>query len=247
MQGAVGKTGSGGEVICVGPGDFGIVSSITTSVTINCVPGASVRSFYVDAPGGVVIVRNLMVNGLAIDNSLIQIAAAASVRLENVFVTGSTSFAVVDHRSASGRLYITNSSVVGNFGAGIVVAPPSGVSVSAVFDNVRVTDNTYGLAVGVGGRVMVKHSVFAGNSTAGVEADPGAYVALKDVMVEGNNTGVLAGNGSHIVLSNSDVDSNNTAISGSVSSYGNNSIFANIGDGTPPTPAGSLSSENGLK
>jgi hypothetical protein len=42
-------------------------------------------------------------------------------------------------------------------------------------------------------------------------------------------------------------NSNNTAISGSVLTYGNNRIFANIGDGTPLTPVGSVSSENGLK
>jgi hypothetical protein len=66
--------------------------------------------------------------------------------------------------------------------------------------------------------------------------------------VSNNTTGVAASGGSSVALSNSAFNSNNTGVSGATISYGNNRFFANaVSDGTPPTPAGSTSSENGLR
>jgi hypothetical protein len=250
FAGALAKTYDSGTVTCVDAGYF-YSATITITVTIDCLAGGggtNTQQFAINAPGRTVIIRNVALSGLAAGIRLIDITAAASVRLENVLLTatGAGTAAIIDRRSGSGFLYIHNSTIDHNLGPGIVVAPASG-TVSAVFDNVHATGNTYGLAVGNGGRVMVKHSVFAGNSTAGVEADSGAYIALNDVMVEGNTTGIIATNGSHIAISNCDIDSNNTAIFGNVLTYGNNRIFANLGDGTSLVPVGSPSGENGLK
>ena len=64
-------------------------------------------------------------------------------------------------------------------------------------------------------------------------------------MISHNGTGIVAQG--TIAISNSDINSNTTAISGAARTYGNNRIFANSSDGTPPTPFGALSSENGLR
>src|SRR5205085_6753552 len=122
-----------------------------------------------------------------------------------------------------------------------------GTTLSAVLDNVRVSDSNYGLAVGAGGRVMIKRSVFSGNSVAGIEADPSAVVAINDTLISGNTTGIFAAGNSAIVISNSDIASNNTGISGTTRTFGNNRIFANTSDGPLPSAMGSLSSENGQR
>ena len=108
-------------------------------------------------------------------------------------------------------------------------------------------DNTYGLAVGAGGRVMIDRSTFSGNTVAGIEADAGAFVGIDNSLVSSNETGVVAIGGSTIAISNTDINSNNTPITGPTSSYGNNRIFANGLVGTAPTPAGAVSSEMGQR
>src|SRR2546423_3610247 len=120
-------------------------------------------------------------------------------------------------------------SFVNNTGVGIVIAPASGI-IGAALDNVRSANNSFGLAVGTGGRVMVKNSVFTSNTTAGIEADSGATIHVNTSLVSYNSTGVVSSG--TVLLSDSAIDSNSTAISGAARSSGNNRIFANSSDGT---------------
>jgi hypothetical protein len=241
-------TSDGGIVRCVGPIQLLIGFTITKSITIDCGLGAggmSTQALTINAPGKTVRLRNLAVNclGACSSSGAITIVAAASVSLENVQV-GGAGMGVRDLRTGPAKLLIIDSIVEGNSGVGIVVVPTSG-SISAVLDNVRSADNAYGLAVGNGGRVMIKRSVFSGNSAAGIEADPGGIVGVSGTLVSYNSIGLQ--NFGTMTVANSDINSNSTAVSGAVQSYGNNRIFANSGDGTPLTMAGPLSSENGQK
>jgi len=149
-----------------------------------------------------------------------------------VVAQGSGSPAISDRRAGPAKLVISNSSIVNNPGVGILVAPASGV-IGVELDHVRSAYNTYGLAVASGGRVMIKNSVFTGNSIAGIQADGGATVSVSATEVSYNSTGIGA-NGT-VMLSNANITSNSLAINGPTQSLGNNLIFANSVDGTTPT------------
>ena len=248
FTGAHGKMTDGGTVTCLNPNFYGNVV-ITKSITIDCLAGggaAHLALLTINAPGKTVRVRNLAVNGVDLNNTVFDIVAAASVHLENVLVTGSTNLGLYDHRAGPGKLVISNSSIVSNAGAGIVVAPTSGI-IGAVLDNVRSNDNAYGLAVGAGGRVMINRSVFSWNGTTGIHADAGAVIEVNDTLVSHNQFGINANNGSTVTLSNSGINSNTAGISGTTQTYGNNRIFANSNNGTAPVAFGAASSEFGLR
>ena len=233
--GALSKTADGGTVQCLDAGFFQSVT-ITISVTIDCFAGgaSNTQRVVINAPGKTVILRNIGINALNNTFSPIAIQAAANVYIENALVGGSAgnSQAIRDVRAGPAKLVISNSSIVGNPGVGILVAPASGV-IGVELDNVNSAYNSYGLAVGSGGRVMIKNSVFTGNGTAGIEADAGATVGVSSTQISFNSTGIVASG--TVSLQSSSIDSNSVAISGPTQSLGNNRIFANSIDGTTPT------------
>jgi len=236
FSGALSKTFDGGNVQCVDAGNFGLFT-ITISVTIDCLVGGggiNTQFFTINAPGKKVILRNIAVNAVGSNNILLLISAADSVYIENALVAGA-GFGfpgIRDQRAGPGKLVIRNSSIVNNAGVGILVAPSSGV-IGVELDNVHSNYNTYGLAVGSGGRVMIKNSVFTGNGIAGIQADGGATVSVSATEVSYNSTGIGA-NGT-VMLSNANITSNSIAINGPTQSLGNNLVFSNASDGTTPT------------
>jgi Right handed beta helix region len=247
LSSAHGKVLDGGTITCLDGGFFFNVT-ITKSVTIQCLGARNAAVVAINAPGKTVRLRGLALNALGeLTRPTIDIQAAGSVHLENVLAYGNINVGILDRRTGPGKLFISDSSISGNSGPAIVVAPQGGTTVSAVLDNVKVRDSNYGIAVGNGGRVMIRRSVFSSSFTAGIEADPGAFVTIKDTLVGNNPTGILASGGSTVSLANSDIHANTTGISGPTRSHGDNSFLGNTSDGTAPIPVGSLSSENGLR
>ncbi|QPF81848.1 right-handed parallel beta-helix repeat-containing protein [Bradyrhizobium genosp. L] len=229
---ALGHTSDGGAIQCVDAGYFGS-ATITISVVIDCVAsggGANAEAITINAPGKIVTLRNIAIDGFG--RGGIDIIAAASVYLENVLVSTSFMPGIKDHRAGPGVLVIRNSSIVNIQGVGILVAPSSG-TIGAELDNVSSAYNSYGLAVGSGGRVMIKNSVFTANTTSGIQVDGGAFVGVSSSQISFNSTGIATGG--TVAVQNSSVNSNTTAISGATQSLGNNLLFANIADGTAPT------------
>ncbi|MCA6122646.1 right-handed parallel beta-helix repeat-containing protein [Bradyrhizobium sp. WSM 1704] len=230
---AISKTKDGGSIRCASPGDFGFIN-ITISVTIDCLAGGGSPNsgyIYIGAPGKTVVLRNIAVDGLHTGGTSIAIQSAANVFIENALIGGAAT-GLSDRRGGPGMLVIRNSSVVGNTGVGLQIAPSGGV-LGVELDNVNAAYNKFGLAVGSGGRVMIKNSTFTGNSGAGITADPGAIVGVTATEISFNGTGVVASG--TVTLSNSSINSNSTAISGPTRSLGNNLIFANPVEGTTPT------------
>jgi hypothetical protein len=243
LQRAITQNFDGGVVQCVDAGNFNIIANHTNvtidrSITINCVAGGAISaaSIVINAPSQIVTLRNVGVTGLAnyTSGSTIEIIAASQVYLENIISAGNVAGAsgVHDHRAGPGVLHIRNSSIIRSGGPGIVVAPASGV-IGVELDNVASSYNAYGLAVGSGGRVMIKNSTFTGNTTTGIEVDPGGYVSVSGTEISFNSTGIVASG--TVALTHSSINSNSTAISGATQSLGNNLIFANSADGTAPT------------
>jgi len=215
--GALSKTADGGTVQCLDAGFFQSVT-ITISVTIDCFAGgaSNTQRVVINAPGKTVILRNIGINALNNTFSPIAIQAAANVYIENALVGGSAGPAIRDQRAGPGKLVISNSSIVSNPGVGILVAPSSGI-IGVELDNVHSNYNLYGLYVATGGRVMIKNSVFTGNSTAGIQADAGAVVTVNSTQLSFNSIGVSAAASATVTLNSSSIDSNSTAISNSKS------------------------------
>jgi len=242
------QTLNNGTIKCVDPGYYSSPVIIFKSLTIDCQAGGgslNAQSISIDAPGGFVKLLHVGIDGLR-GLTPLTITHAAAVHLDHVVITGSNGPGILDQRPGPGQLIITNSLVNLNFGSGILIFPPGGTLV-VVLDNVTSVSNNYGVAAAAGAAIMIKRSVISGNTTAGVVADPNTTIAIKDTLISNSGTGIFAYGGSRVLITNSDINSSDIAISGTVRSTGNNNIFANTSDGTPLTPAGALSSENGLR
>ena len=132
------------------------------------------------------------------------------------------------------RLFVKDSIISGNGGPGIVAAS-QGTS-ATVLDNVSLLNNAYGLATATGNNVVITRSTISGNTTAGVEADPGAQVNVLNSVLSHNTTNIQALG--TIRLQESTIQFSNTAIQGSGAiSGGGNRFFGNGSVGSTPTLA----------
>jgi hypothetical protein len=172
----------------------------------------------------------------------IDIASAAAVYLEGVVVSDVSQQGVIDRRTdGSTKLFITDSIVRNNGGAGIVAA--AGAPSVVVLNNVSSENNAYGIAVAAGNNVVINRSVFSGNTAAGIEADGGAQVVVDNSTISHNNIGVQGAQS--VRLSNNNIAFNATAVSGSSGTFGNNRFSGNATIGTPPVALGGASSDLG--
>src|SRR5258708_18459811 len=151
IDGAISKAFDGNTISCVDAGFFGY-TTITKSITIDCLAGGggeNIQVLTINSPGKTVRLRNIAMNALGVNVSVIEIIAASNVYIENLFATaaGSGFSGIYDHRAGPGTLTISNSSFVNNTGVGIAIAPASGI-IGATLDNVRSANNSFGLAVG---------------------------------------------------------------------------------------------------
>jgi hypothetical protein len=168
--------------------------------------------------------------------------SAAAVYIHDCVISDYIQQGILDRRTGGQtRLYITDSIVRNNAGAGIVAA--AGATGIIELDNVRSQNNAYGLAAATGNSVIINRSVLSGNSTAGVEGDAGSQIVVNNSTIGHNGTGVQSS--SSVRLSNNEIAFNVTAISGSSGTFGNNRFSGNGTIGTPPTPLGGASSDLG--
>jgi hypothetical protein len=254
FAGAISKTFINGEIDCLDPGGYGAVT-ITKSITIDCTgtfgsilasgtTGVTI-SIAVNAndPFRTVRLRGLNINGSGASGTIgtrtgvrgVRILDAAVVEIEDTVISDFVTNGIADTRtSTGGKLLIRNSVVRDVTGAAIspAGANPNNVSI----ENVHAINSGFGLAVGTGNRVSIKRSVFSGNTTAGVEADPGAQIGMDNSMVSGNGTGL--NNTGTMSFANSSIYFNTTGISGTTTSFGNNRIQFNGAPGTAPGVGG---------
>jgi hypothetical protein len=254
FAGAISKTFINGEIDCLDPGGYGAVT-ITKSITIDCT--GTFGSILASGTTGVVInipvgandpfrtvrLRGLSINGSGASGTIgtrtgvrgVRILDALVVEIEDTVITDFVTTGIADARtSTGGKLVIRNSVIRDVTGSGISLngANPNNVSI----ENVHSNANGFGVAAGTGNRVSIARSVFAGNTTAGVEGDPGSQIGLENSLVSANVTG-LQSNGT-MSLSNSSIFFNNTGITGATTSFGNNRLFGNGAPGTAPSVGG---------
>jgi hypothetical protein len=260
FAGAISKTFINGEIDCLDPGGFGAVT-ITKSITLDCT--ATLGSILASGTNGIVInipvnandpfrtvrIRGLSINGTGASGTIgtrtglkgISISQAATVIIEDTVISDFTLQGVADNRTTTGgKLFVRNSVIRDVTGAGILAAGAATNTVS--IENVHLINNGFGLATATGNRVGITRSVFAGNTSAGVEGDVGSQIGLDSANVTGNNVGVQ--NAGTLSMSNSQISFNSTGFSGATSSFGNNRIFGNGAVGTVPT-LGAASTDHG--
>jgi hypothetical protein len=259
FAGAISKTFINGEIDCLDPGGYGAVT-ITKSITIDCT--GTLGSILASGTNGIVIniavnandpfrtvrIRGLSINGTGASGTIgtrtgirgISILQAATVSIEDTVISDFSQQGIADVRSAGGKLFVRNSVLRDNTLAGIVSAAASANTVS--IENVHSLNNGQGLATGNLNKVSIVRSVFAGNTTVGIESDAGGQVGVDSTVVTANNIGLQ--NSGTMSVSDSEVSLNATGASGAFTSFGNNRIFGNTSAGTAPT-VGAPSSDHG--
>jgi hypothetical protein len=268
FAGAISKTAVNGEINCLDPGGFGAVT-ITKSITIDChevfasILNAGTNainipfdSFAQTDVRKTVRLRNINFNGVNTGLIGIRITGGAiitggAVFIEDCLIDGNFSGAargISEERTGGGELFISNTTVRNMGQTAIQVNPGggavAGLRINAVFDNIRVENANFGVAIGNNGRAMINRSVFAGHSQAGIEAEgplAAVQVDVSNSVSSNNGTGVQNGGGTVTIrLSNNDIVFNGTA-----QSFNNNRVQGNEILGTAPTLIGAASSPTG--
>ncbi|MCA6123159.1 hypothetical protein J6500_14820 [Bradyrhizobium sp. WSM 1704] len=250
FAGAISKTAAGGEINCLDPAGYGLVT-IIKSITIDCegtfgsILASGSTGVTINGAGINVVLRNISVNGAGTTPGVrgINIVAANSVWIENLKIFGFSQQAIRDVRSASGTLSILDTVARNNTGAGLGVAPTAG-TVKVLINNFHSLNNGFGVALGPNVQATIRNSDLSNNTTAGISNEGGNYVANNN-SISNNATGVL--NSSGVArLSNNDIAHSTTSINnagGTVISFGNNRT--NTPTSGPITPAGGATSDLG--
>lgn len=214
------------------------------SILVAGTPGVTINAAATDK----IVLRNLQIQGLqgtATPGTIgVRILAAAQVSIEDCVITQFSQQGIFDTRStANGKLFVKNTTLSNNAGAGVSVA--AAATGNATFERVYSIGNLFGVAIGTGNNLMTNRSVFSGNTNAGVQSDAGSQVIVDSATINNNGTGVVAGGS--VRIGNSDVTFNTTAFSGSTTTYGNNRVDLNGSPGTPLVAAGGATTDLGQR
>jgi hypothetical protein len=201
FAGAISKTAAGGEINCLDPGGFGVVT-ITKSITLDCT--STFGSIMASGTNGIIInitdtndtnrivrIRGLSINGAASSLSSgssgingVRIMSAAKVFVENVAIDGFSKNGISVENTASAQISIYRASIRNN---------DTGVSA---------TPTSLGIA-----EVSVSESLIAGNNT-GISAGTSATVQISGNSITFNKIGIVANGGKVNSFKNNVMDSN---------------------------------------
>jgi hypothetical protein len=244
FTGALSQVNAGGEIIAMATGPYGPLN-ITKAVTISGPPGVVIYSGHqvnVNAPGAVVVLRGLTIDGNGANEVGISVAAIGSLYIESVvianFAEGGIDFV------ASGQLFVKDTVVRGNSNIAINLAPNPG-SAHASVDHCRLENNVAGFECGAGASATIRKSVLSGQTgVGGIGAGAlGGELNVESCVVSNNPIGIVSAGGATVRVSNTTVTDNGTGIDedgGSLLSRGNNTLE---GNGTNGTFTGTFSSK----
>jgi hypothetical protein len=258
LQHAVAATKAGGEVRLIDSARHLGPVAIDKSITISG-GGATVFAgpITINAPGAVVTLRGLVLNGDLVSHGSngINIVAAATVHIERCTVFGfpGDGIRIAGHNGSLSDVFVTDSTVRDNASDGLGFIFESGTrlivenshfdanggdglemfwSSSAVIDRSSASGNAgYGIVVR-GAYVTVTSTVAALNGSGGITVGPlgedRGDLTLESSVLRGNGTGLYAG-GCCARISNSVVTQNTTGIAGGgkVFTRQNNTVSGN--------------------
>jgi hypothetical protein len=256
FAGAISKTAAGGEIDALDPGGFGgvtITKAITlvgvgtnASILTNGTAGVIVNA----GAGDDVIIRNIsFIGGAQCDGTQvagsvhgIRYLAGRSLHLQNVDISQYPNAGVGLEPSPSVTypvgVFLQGVTSRNNCGAGLKSAAGTG-SVTTTISNSHFDHNQNGIR-NTGGGISVSDSTFAGNTATGVLTGGGSgkqAVAITGSTMSGNLVGLQADPGGTMTLGASGLYNNGTGMaatgSGSILSFGDNTVAGNGSNGTP--------------
>jgi hypothetical protein len=259
FAGAISKTTAAGEINCIDSGGFGAVT-ITKALTINCegviagIVASGTNAVTVNAPGAVVVLKGLDIDGVGAGLAGINIIAAAAVQVHNCIVHdfnagGGNGWGIHAVPTAATKVDVANTIVSNNgsasTGGGIVFRPTGAGTVIGVISQVQILNNNgNGLLVdgststGTQMQATLRDSAVAGNIVAGTSVMTTAghtpsRIAIDRTTVIGSTTGVSStGSGADVTIGLSMVSANNTGLSftapAEIRSYQTNQFRGNI-------------------
>jgi hypothetical protein len=264
FAGAFSKTAVSGEINCIDSGGFGAVT-ITRALTISCegvVAGVLVsgtNGITVNAPGSVVVLKGLDIEGAGTGLAGINIIAVAAVEVHDCIIHdfnagAGNGWGIRAVPTAATKVAVTNTIISNNgsasSGGGLLIRPTGTGTVLGVLGQVKILDsNGSGLVVdgsastGTLMQVVLRDSVVAGNIVTGVSVASAAgratRIAIDRTTVLGNSTGVSStGSGADITIGLSMVSANTTGLSftapAEIRSYQTNQFRGNsVSNGQP--------------
>jgi hypothetical protein len=231
FAGAISKTAAGGEIDCLDPGGFGVVT-ITKSLTIDChetmggVLSASSSGVIVNGAGAIVVLRGLVINGGPPTPSPglngVRFIQGASLVIEDCVLQNSLStaagngFGISFQPSGTARLFVSNTLIHNNGGAGNgggILIQPTGNS--------------------GGARVDIVNSRIENNALQGIRVDTTNNPSVADTMVTINGT-TISGSSAGLVVntpiggSDVNVNVNSSTISNNVTAIDSTGNFARV-------------------
>jgi hypothetical protein len=257
FAGALAKTSPGGEMTVLDSGEFGpltinkSVSIIAEGVEAGIQVSSSVAIFVSVGASDVVVLRGLMIDGLATGVAGISFAAGGALHVQKCVIRNfrgpppptSVFGSGISQGSVANELYVSDTLVAAN-DFGILVNGSTSASPKAVIDRVQVENNLEGISVRRGANVHVRDSMVAGTQGGGFFATDNNQAATRLVIERSaainNGTGILSAVSSlmTVILTDSTVTGNGTGLSvfgGVIASFGNNRIAGNGTDGAPTT------------
>lgn len=240
FAGAISKTAASGEIDCLDPGGFGVVT-IIKAITLDCGAGnpggilvAGTNGIIVAA--GVndkVVIRNMTLQGNGTGLSGISFTGGLELTVDNVRIQGFTVAGINVNKSASANVYVRNTKIT-LAPTGIKLFTGAG-GLTASIDNTDIDGaSASALEVASGSTfASISRSVLAANGNA-LLTSGGGFINADYNIIAKNTTGVNSNaSGGSIRISNNTFVDNGTAITfangGTVSSAGNNTVVGNPG------------------
>lgn len=223
LAGAISKTATGGEISILDPGGFGAVT-ITKSITIDgggiigSILSSATNGIIVNAPNGLVTIRNFSINGTGTTLGIngIRVIAVKKLLVENCSLANFSANGI-DFNSTTAADIMINNTTITNANGGISILGPSSSTGSAGF---TVIDGCH----------------IQGITTTGISIGSGTATIDKSV-ISGCSVGLKSNTGAAAHLSGNIITNNATALQGpgTITSSGNNSMTGNTAQGVNPT------------
>ena len=217
LAGAISKTATGGEINILDPGGFGAVT-ITKSIRIDgggvigSILSSATNGIIVNAPDGLVTLRNFSINGTGSTLGLngIRVIAVKKLTVENCTLSNFSANGIDINSTTAADIMISNT-IIQNASEGISMA-------------------------GAGGFMVLDGCHIQGILNSGISVGSG-QATISNSVISGCGTGVVSKTGSTAHLTGNIITNNATALkgSGTITSAGNNSVTGNAAQGVAAT------------
>lgn len=216
LAGAISKTAAGGEISILDPGGFGAIT-ITKSITIDgggiigSILSSGTNGVVVNAPDASVTLRNFSING-----------AGAQMGTNGIRVI------------AVKKLYIENCTLSNFSGNGIDVATTVAAS-DIIINNVTINQANNGISSTGPGFITIDRCRIQGMLNDGIQVTSNQS-SLSQSIISSCTRAVVANKGAVMHLSGNTIANNEFGLQGvgTMTSAGNNSMFANKTPGITP-------------